>query len=140
MYKIAADGTPSRLVTLKEDVVYGLAMRNGELLVSTGNRGRVYRIDLGSGVAGRFADVAHLEASQGTAVAPLAGGGLLVGTSNSGKLYRLGGATLGTPKPASYTSEVFDAGGFSRWGRAEVRADGQWLTPLCPCGERSEPG
>ena len=124
IYRIAADGTPSRLVSLKEDVVYGLAMRDGALLVSSGNRGRVYRIDLGAGVAGRFADVAHLEASQGTAVAPLAGGGLLIGTSNSGKLYRLGGASVGTPKPATYTSEVFDAGGFSRWGRAEVRADG----------------
>jgi hypothetical protein len=115
IYRIAADRTPSRLVALKEDVVYGLAVRNGALMASTGNRGRVYRIDLQ--VPGRYADVAHLEASQGTALATIPGGGLLVGTSNSGKVYKLGG----TPKTATYTSEVFDAGGFARWGRAEVR-------------------
>lgn len=120
VYRIAADGTPSHLVTLKEDVVYGLAIRDGALLVSTGNRGRIYRVDLGPGVAGRFSDVAHLEASQGTALASLPSGGLLIGTSNSGKLYRLGG----TAKVSTYTSEVFDAGGFSRWGRVEARADG----------------
>ena len=117
LYRIAADGTPSRLLSLKEDVVYGLAVRDGALIVATGNRGRVYRVDLG--MAGRFADIAHLEASQGTALATAPDGGLLIGTSNSGKLYRLGG----TAKAATYTSEVFDAGGFTRWGRAEVRAE-----------------
>lgn len=120
LYRIAADGTPSRLLTLKDDVVYGLAVWDGGLIVSTGNRGRVYRVDLG--VSGRFADVAHLEAAQGTALAETPGG-VLVGTSNSGKIYRLGGAA----KDAKYTSEVFDAGGFARWGRAEVRGTGYEL-------------
>ena len=118
LYRISTDGTPSRLLSLKEDVVYGLAVRDGALIATTGNRGRVYRVDLA--MTGRFADIAHLEASQGTALATIAGGGLLIGTSNSGKLYRLGGAA----KTATYTSEVFDAGGFTRWGRAEVRAEG----------------
>jgi hypothetical protein len=117
LYRIAADGTPSRLLSLKDDVVYGLAVWDGGLIASTGNRGRVYRVDLG--VEGRFEDVAHLEASQGTALAATPGG-VLVGTSNSGKVYKLGGAA----KSATYTSEVFDAGGFARWGRAEVRGTG----------------
>ena len=45
IYRIAADGTPLKLVTLKDDVVYALAVRNGSLLAATGNRGRVYRVD-----------------------------------------------------------------------------------------------
>ena len=45
--------------------------------------------------------------------------GLLVATSNSGKVFRLGDAVAPN---ATYTSEVFDAQGFSQWGRAEVRA------------------
>jgi hypothetical protein len=116
IYRIAADGSPLKLVTLKDDVVYALAVRNGSLLAATGNRGRVYRVDTDG--SGRFADVTHLEAAQGMAFAAVKDG-LLVATSNSGKVFRLGDAA--SPN-ATYTSEVFDAQGFSQWGRAEVRA------------------
>ncbi|HEY2040500.1 MAG TPA: WD40 repeat domain-containing protein, partial [Edaphobacter sp.] len=116
IYKIARDGTPTRLIALKEDVVYALAFRNGSLLAATGNRGRVYRVDVA--VPGRFTDVAHLEAAQGMAFAP-GKDGLLVATSNSGKLFRLGDESAKEPV---YTSEVFDAQGYSQWGRVETRA------------------
>jgi outer membrane protein assembly factor BamB len=116
IYKIATDGTPQKLLTLKDDVVYALTFRDGGLMAATGNRGRVYRVDVG--MPGRFTDVAHLEAAQGMAFAVVKDG-LLVATSNSGKLFRLGDAPV---KDATYTSEVFDAQGFSQWGRAEIRA------------------
>jgi len=116
IYRIAVDGSPEKLVTLKDDVVYALAARNGSLLAATGNRGRVYRVDTDG--AGRFADVAHLEAAQGMAFAPVKDG-LLMATSNSGKVFRLGDAVATT---ATYTSDVFDAQNFAQWGRAEVRA------------------
>ncbi len=118
IYRIGADGAPSKLLTLKDDVVYGLAFRNGSLLAATGNKGRVYRVD--TAVAGRFTDLAHLEASQGMAFAAVPGG-MLVGTSNSGKVFKV---SDGVAKDASYTSEVFDAQGFSQWGRMEVRPEG----------------
>jgi hypothetical protein len=122
IYRIAADGAPSKLVTWKDDVVYGLAFRNGSLLAATGNRGRVYRVDtrVDTAGSGRFTDLAHLEASQGMAFAAVPGG-MLVGTSNSGKVFRL---SDGVVPAATYTSEVFDAQGFSQWGRAEVRVQG----------------
>ena len=116
IYRIAPDGAPMKLVTLKDDVVYALAARGGSLLAATGNRGRVYRLDTDG--SGRFSDVAHVEAAQGMAFAPVKDG-LLVATSNSGKVFRLGD---GIAANATYTSEVFDAQGFSQWGRAEVRA------------------
>jgi hypothetical protein len=136
IYRIAVDGSPQKLLTLKDDVVYGLAVRNGSLLAATGNRGRVYKIETGkietskietgkietgrvdTGGTGRFTDIAHLEASQGMAFAPVRDG-LLVATSNSGKVFRLGDTVATT---ATYTSEVFDAQGFAQWGRAEIRA------------------
>ena len=124
LYRIALDGTPSKLIALKEDIVYGLAVRDGALIAITGNRGRVYAIDLTT--PGRFSDIAHLEASQGTALAATPNGDLLIGTSNSGRLYRLGGWA----KASTYTSEVFDAGGLSRWGRAEVRTDTPYALSL----------
>jgi hypothetical protein len=116
VYRVAADGSPSKLLTLKDDVVYALTVRNGSLLAATGNRGRIYRIDMDA--MGRFTDVAHLEASQGMAFAP-AKDSLLVATSNSGKIFRLGDAVA---PAATYTSDVFDAQSFSQWGRSEVRA------------------
>ena len=116
IYRIAVDGSPQKLLTLKDDVVYALAVRSGSLLAATGNRGRVYRVD--SEETGRFTDVAHLEAAQGMSFAPVKDG-LLVATSNSGKVFRLGDAVATT---ATYTSDVFDAQGFAQWGRAEVRA------------------
>jgi len=118
IYRIAKDGTPQRLVAWKDDVVYALAFRNGSLMAATGNRGRVYRVDVK--MPGRFTDVAHLEAAQGMAFAPVKDG-LLVATSNSGKLFRMGDAAA---KESTYTSEVFDAQGYSQWGRVEMRADG----------------
>jgi hypothetical protein len=115
IYRIGTDGTPETLLTLKDDVVYALAFHKGSLLAATGNRGRVYRVD--TKVADRFTDVAHLEASQGMAFAPVKDG-LLVATSNSGKIFRL--ADVVSPN-ATYTSVVFDAQAFSQWGRSEVR-------------------
>lgn len=117
IYRIAADGTPSRLLSLHDDVVYALSFRNGQLFAASGNRGRIYQID--PGTAGSFTDVAHLGATQATAFAE-GKDGLEVGTSNTGKVYRLGDEPAAK---ASYTSEVFDAGVFSRWGRVEAQYD-----------------
>jgi outer membrane protein assembly factor BamB len=117
IYKIAADGSPSKLLALKEDVVYALAFHNGSLLAATGNRGRVYRV--ATDAAGQFTDEAHLEAAQGTAFAAVPDG-LIVATSNSGKVFRLEDKVAAN---ATYTSEVFDAGGFSQWGRVEFRPE-----------------
>ncbi|MBS1820599.1 MAG: hypothetical protein JST61_01280 [Acidobacteria bacterium] len=118
IYRIAKDGTPSRLVQMKDDVVYALSFRKGELLAASGNRGRIYRID--TAVPGRFTDVTHLDAAQGMAFAAVKDG-LLVATSNSGKLFRLSDTPAKEP---TYTSEVFDAQGFSQWGRVETRVAG----------------
>ncbi len=117
IYKIAADGSPSKLLTLKEDVVYALAFHNGSLLAATGNRGRIYRV--ATDAAGQFTDEAHLEAAQGMAFAAVPGG-LIVATSNSGKVFRLEDKVATN---ATYTSDVFDAGGFSQWGRIEARPE-----------------
>lgn len=114
IYKIATDGSPSRLLTLKDDVVYGLIVRNGSLLAATGNRGRVYKVD--TAVPGRWTDVAHLDASQGMALAAYKDG-LVIATSNSGRAFKL--ADTGSTEP-TYTSAVFDAQIYSKWGRAEV--------------------
>jgi sugar lactone lactonase YvrE len=117
IYRIALDGSPSRIWSSREDLVYGLTFdQQGTLLAGTGNRGHVFAI---SG-EDRFTDLLKASATQVTAFASAAEG-LYVSTSNLGKVFLLGGAAA---PEGSYESDVFDAHIFSRWGRAELRGTG----------------
>jgi hypothetical protein len=120
VYKIAPDGSPSRIWTSHEDIVYALAFDSQErLLAGTGNRGHVFAIT----GADDFSDLLKATASQVTAFANGPGGGLYAASSNLGKIFMIG------PGPRSegegtYESDVFDAKVVSRWGRAEFRGAG----------------
>lgn len=113
IYEIPKGTEPPRKIWAgKDEIVYALAWTPEGVLAATGNRGRVYRIH----EDGTYADVAHLEASQATGFAE-SPKGFYVSTANSGKLYLL---SHGEAAEGTYTSEVFDAGMFAQWGRAEV--------------------
>ncbi|MGA7927960.1 MAG: fibronectin type III domain-containing protein, partial [Candidatus Sulfotelmatobacter sp.] len=118
VYRIAPDGSPTRVWTSHEDIVYALAFdSHGGLLAGTGNRGHIFAI---TGLD-EFSDLLKTPASQVTAFAKGPGGGLYAATSNLGKVFVLG------PQPeaeGTYESDVFDAKIFSRWGRAEFRGAG----------------
>jgi len=118
VYKIAPDGSPSRIWTSHEDIVYALAFdAHGRLLAGTGNRGHIFALT----GEDEFSDLLKAPASQITGFAAAPGGALYASSSNLGKLFILGPApeTEGT-----YESDVFDAKIFSRWGRAEFRGEG----------------
>jgi hypothetical protein len=118
VYRIAADGSPSRIWTSHEDIVYALAFDSHEkLLAGTGNRGHVFAID----GQDEFSDLLKAPASQVTGFAKAAGGGLYAASSNLGKIFLLG---PGPESEGTYESDVFDAKVFSRWGRAEFRGSG----------------
>src|SRR5579863_8544931 len=118
IYRIAPDGSPSRLWSSREDIVYALAFdQRGRLLAGTGNRGHVFAI---SG-EDEFTDLLKASATQVTAFANAPQGGLYASTSNLGKVFLLSAAP---ESEGSYESDVFDARNFSRWGRAEFRGSG----------------
>jgi sugar lactone lactonase YvrE len=113
LYEIPhGDGPPRKIWGGHDDILYSLAWMPDGVMAATGNRGRIYRIH----DDGTWADVAHLEASQATGFAD-SPKGLYVGTANSGKLFVL---SHGEAAEGTYLSEVFDAGVFAQWGRAEV--------------------
>ena len=119
IYRIAPDGSPSRIWASRDDLVYALAFDPaGRLLAGTGNRGHVFAIT----GEDRFVDLLKASATQVTAFAEAPGGGLYVSTSNLGKVFLLGGSP---ESEGSYESDVFDGKVFSRWGRAELRGAGQ---------------
>ena len=118
IYRIAPDGSPLRMWTSHEDIVYALAFDSqGRLLAGTGNRGHIFVVN----GQDEFSDLLKAAASQVTAFAKAPGGGIYTATSNLGKVFLLGPG----PEPeGTYESDVFDARIFSRWGRAELRGSG----------------
>jgi len=118
IYRIATDGSPSRLWSSREDLVYSLGFdQRGRLLAGSGNRGHIFAIDGDDD----FTDLVKASASQITSFAAAPRGGLYVSSSNLGKIFLLG---PGSEAEGSYESDVFDAHNFSRWGRASVRSTG----------------
>jgi hypothetical protein len=118
IYRIAPDGSPSRVWSSRDDIVYALAFdQRGRLLAGTGNRGHVFAITGDD----EFTDLIKASATQVTAFANAPHSGLYASTSNLGKVFLLSA----TPESeGSYESDVFDAHNFSRWGRAEFRGAG----------------
>jgi outer membrane protein assembly factor BamB len=117
IYRIAPDGSPKRVWTSRDDLVYSLVLdEKGRLLAGTGNKGKIYAI----GAENQFTDLLKASANQvvGFARAPK---GLYAATSNLGKIFVIENAPI---NEGTLESDVFDAHNFSRWGRAEVRYHG----------------
>jgi hypothetical protein len=114
IYEIEPGGAPRKLWSDRDSVVYALRSTPQGLLAATGNRGRIYRIH----ASGEFEDLAHLEASQAVGFADTSQG-YYVATANTGRLFLL---SHSDDPEANYESDVFDAGVFSKWGRAETNA------------------
>jgi hypothetical protein len=118
IYKIAPDGSPTKIWSSREDIVYALGFDpQNRLLAGTGNRGHIYAIRGDDD----FTDLIKAGASQITAFSKASGGGLYASSSNLGKIFVLG---PGPQTEGDYESDVFDAKIFSRWGRAEYRGMG----------------
>jgi len=119
VYRIAPDGSPSKIWTSREDIVYALAFDSqSRLLAGTGNRGHIFAITSPD----EFSDLLKAPVSQITGFAKAPGGGFYAASSNLGKIFALG---PGSENEGTYDSDVFDAKIFSRWGRSEFRGAGK---------------
>ena len=116
VYSIDANGGPRRLWTNSRDVVYALAFdSSGHLLLGTGNRGNIYRIESPS----LYTALLTVPTTQVTAFQAGPDGRLYAATANVGKIYEI------SPEPESQgtlESDVFDAGLYTRWGRISFDA------------------
>ncbi len=120
VYQIAPDGSPKRIWSSREDIVYALGFDDqGRLLAGSGNKARVYTIASN----GDYVDLLKASATQVTAFTKGPKNGLYVSTSNLGKIFLLGAQP---DSEGSYESDVFDAHIFSRWGRLEVMGTGHY--------------
>jgi WD40 repeat protein len=120
VYSIAPDGSPKKLWSSHDDIVYALAFDSaGKLIAGTGNKGRIYVIEKN----GDYTDLLRATANQVSAFSKAPNGGLYCSTSNLGKIFLM---SNGTEADGTFESDVKDAQIFSRWGRAEVRGHGNF--------------
>ncbi len=111
IYRIRPDGAPEEVWSSREDLVYALGFSaDGKLLVGTGNRGLLIRME-GNKV---FSSLAKTATSQVTGIAAGADGRVFLCTANPGKLFALG---PDDEPEGSFESQTFDAKIFSQWGR-----------------------
>lgn len=118
IYALQADQAPRKIWSGKDEVVYALLAQQDGVLALSGNRGRVFKIE----PDGTFADIAHLDAQQGLALARTTDSeGMstaVIGTGNTGKVVALGRA-----EKHEYASDVLDANATARFGRVEIDPD-----------------
>jgi hypothetical protein len=116
VYRIAPDGVWDQLWESRDDSPYDLTFdRNGTLIVGTGGKGKLYRLE---GDPLRPTLLARAAAQQVTSFYRDAGGRLYYATANPGKLFRL------SPERAArgtYESESRDAQMVSTWGAISWR-------------------
>ncbi len=117
IFRIDADGAAEQIWEMRDDVPYDVApLDSGAVLVATGHRGKLFRLDGDPLKATLLGRVPGREAVQ---IVPASGGRLVIATANSGALVRVenGHAASGT-----YTSDVRDARAVARWGTLAWRA------------------
>jgi hypothetical protein len=129
VYRIAPDGVWDQLWESRDDSPYDLTFdQNGALIVGTGSKGKLYRLE---GDPLRPTLLARAAAQQVTSFYKDSGGRLYYATANPGKLFRL------SPQRAprgTYESETRDAQMVSTWGAISWRG----TSPAASAGNRIE--
>ena len=116
VYRIAADGVWDQLWESRDASPYDLAFDpTGALIVGTGNKGKIYRLEANPL---RATLLARAAAQQVTAFHRDASGRLYYATANPGKVFRL--SSERAPR-GTYESETRDAQMVSTWGAISWR-------------------
>jgi hypothetical protein len=119
VYRIQPDGYARKVWNHAQDVVYALAFdAQGRVVIGTGNRGMVYRIDGDRS----YTRLANLAPAQVTAFCTAPGGRIYAATGNIGEVFSIGPESESS---GTLESDVFDASGFSDWGRLTPLTRGQ---------------
>jgi hypothetical protein len=117
IYRILPDGVSDLVWQLREDVPYDVAFeRDGDVLVATGNRGKIYRL---SGDPMQPTLVTRALVQQVTSLVAERDGRVLFASSNPGKLFRMSAARADR---GSYVSDVRDAQSVAAWGAIKWQA------------------
>ena len=117
VYRIEPSGSPLKIWGNSQDVVYAIAFDStGRVLLGTGNKGSIFRIESPS----LYTNLVTIPAAQVTAFLAGHNGQLYAAAGNVGKVYAIG---PGLEKEGTIESDPFDAAIFSLWGRLSFEAE-----------------
>jgi sugar lactone lactonase YvrE len=117
VYRLSAKQAPEKIWSGAQDLVYALALdANGRLLIGSGNKGNLYRVETRS----LYSTLVSFPVAQVTALMSGKDGTLYAATGNVGQVFRVG---PGIEPEGTIESDVFDTGGFATWGRITADAD-----------------
>jgi hypothetical protein len=137
VYRITPEGIVNRLLEPRDAMILALAAADGKLLVGTGKNGRVYEVALQP--SEEEACVASVDPKQVMALLVARDGRVMVGAAGPGRVYAL---SKGFAKEGTFTTQVYDAGGSSRWGEVEWRGrtpDGAEIQMAARSGNTRDP-
>jgi len=117
LHRIDPDGIAELLWSSVDESVHALAWLGDELVLGTGDAGRLLAVDPESGA---MSVRIELETTQITALAA-DGTDLLIGTASPALVFRVDASSA---RNGRYLSEPIDAGHLAIWGRVAVTADG----------------
>ena len=133
VYRINPDGSPRKVWSSAQDIVYAIGFDAGGLPAAGHRKSRQ---DLSAGFRYRQHAAGGRLAYAGNRLWPRSQRiDLYVITGNIGKVFRLG---PGFEKNGSFESPVLDAGAFAYWGRISYRGLGK-ITVSTRSGNRSHP-
>ena len=135
VYAIDKNGTPRRIWSDSQDLVYAIAFdAEGRAVLGAGNHGNVYRVE----TPALYTALLTVPSTQITAFHQGRDGRLLAATGNTGSVYEIG---PGLEKEGSIESDVFDAGMHSLWGRltCDARLNGGQVTLATRSGNLDTP-
>jgi hypothetical protein len=126
VFRILPDGASDLIWESREDTPYDIATEpNGNLLVATGNKGKIYRL---AGDPIQPTLVTRANAEQVTTLATGRDGRIVFATANPGKVFRV---SADRADRGVYTSDVRDATTVAAWGALKWQA-------ASPAGARVE--
>ncbi len=137
VYRINPDGSPRKVWSSPQDIVYAIGFDAGGLPAAGHRKSRQ---DLSAGFRHREHAAAGCFAHAGDRLWPRTQigskpGDLYAITGNIGKVFRIG---PGFEKKGTFESPVLDAGAFAYWGRISYRGLGK-ITVSTRSGNRSHP-
>ena len=114
IFRLSEEGLVKNMIPLEFTLLCMQILPDGDLVVGTGEEGRILRVD----PKGTIAVLNKVDATQVVSMA--ANGELVVSTGNMGKIYSMGKAFA---KTGHLRSVAYDAGPTSSWGLISWEAD-----------------
>jgi sugar lactone lactonase YvrE len=120
VYQLNSDGLVKQSWQSADSVIFALQTYGKDILVGTGNSGRIYQLDKEGVSKGLGTLSLTMQEPQATVFFSGPSGSILIGTGNSGKVYRL---KTDMSKEGWLIAKSFDAKTISQWGKLSYEGE-----------------